>query len=72
MTNEALHVFKDEENGVESRVFFNSKHYGVTVLDVDSGETLPVVSFFIEEGKAIDYAKQVAGLIPCGPISVSL
>ena len=72
MTNEVLHVFKDEENGVESRVFFNSKRYGVTVLDVDSGETLPVVSFFVDESVAIDYAKQVAGLIPCGTISVSL
>jgi hypothetical protein len=53
-------------------VFFNSKRYGVTVLDVDSGETLPVVSFFVDESMAIDYAKQVAGLIPCGTISVSL
>lgn len=44
MNDEPLHVYTDEENGLEARVWRSQNHNGwftVTLTDLDSGETLP-------------------------------
>lgn len=62
-----LHLFDDKENGIQSRVFLSprggSHPYGVTLLDVDSGETFPSVNFFKDEDLAIQYAKKIVNIV---------
>ena len=69
MMTSTLHVFKDTEFGIESRVLFyaamRGEHkYGVSLVDTDAGETLPVLRFFEDEDKAIQYAKTIARVAP--------
>ena len=59
MENKALATFKDEENGVEARVFEVESGFSVAMHDVDSGQTVPCYIIFKTKEAAIAKAKEL-------------
>jgi len=57
-------TFRNEWDGVESRITLISKGYAVTLWDLDSGECLPHARHYPELKAAIDTAKLWANISP--------
>lgn len=67
----SLYVAKNEDDGIEARVFLcRGDQYSVVLHDTDSGETLQTVRIFPELGKAKSEADRIAN--GHGPKSVIL
>ena len=64
-------TFRNEQDGVESRISLIGKGYAVTLWDLDSGECLPIARHWPDLDRAIDTAKEWANLSP-SPKTITL
>ncbi len=74
MENAILKTFTNTEDGLEATVrVADSGGFGVTLKDLDSGEFVPVVHFYLDFDDACFSARCAAGLArPAGVISVAV
>lgn len=55
-------TYTNEEERMEATVTETDKGYRVNLKDLDSGNILPICTIYPDEKKAIEHAKEIAGV----------